>query len=386
MSRKCTLFVLFTLFCSQTAYAINISAGTHAWWGYDGSTTMNGSAEDFIIAGSLGKGGAHGTHSDEWGVVALVAEKIVEHGGYFCPYQIQCANKKRKRRTWTVYYAPSGFSTSKCAWLCESGYTGPNCLTRTTTPTRCDKTPLNTKTGGKFAGLSLKTSGGDSNGKESYITGFNSWGSDPEHDVILGIVKYLGHGVMAGPVQVKCGRNNWHKIDSYVDSVGMATGNVKLLCAEGYQANASGTDCEPINPDVCNIQEMTFCAGFDRSKYNSSLHTLETGNNCVKYFCTEQNTAFVSNSDTTCAPCSTGAKGGSSTANGTCVKCDTGEYFDKNSNSCISANAYNKTDLQYGKGKTKNSNTKIEDQCWTKVVPDEYVECVKGNSGSGSSS
>lgn len=357
--------------------AINVSTGARAWWGYDGGTATNGSAGDFIIAGNLGKSGPHGTFDDEWGVVGLVAEKIVEHGGYFCPYQIQCANKRKKKKSWTTYYAPKGFKTSQCAWLCESGYSGVNCLTQTATPSRCDKTPMNTGTGGKFAGLAIKTSGGNSDGKESYITGFNQWGSNPEYDVVLGIVKYLEHGVMAGPVQIKCGRDNWKNIDSFVESVLMATGDIKLLCAEGYTADANGADCIPVNHDRCETQEMTFCAGFDRAKYDSNIHTIESTGGCVKYFCTEPDMAFASNMDTTCVECSTGVKGGSSTANGTCVKCSTGQYFDKNSNSCKQARAYSKSDLQYGKGQTKNTQSDFNKQCWTYVMPEEYVACVE---------
>ena len=376
--KKQLSFLVIGLLCTGTCHAINVSSTVHSWWGYDNSTTMNGSADGFIIAGSTGKGGVHGTWDDEWGVVGVVAEKIVEHGGYFCPYQIQCANTRKKRRSWTVYYAPSGYKSSQCAWLCEPNYSGPDCKEQTATPVMCDKTLMNTKAGGKYAGLKIQTTGKDDNSKEHYITGFRQWGRDPEHDVILGVIKYMDHGVMAAPVQIKCGRDNWKEIDSFVAAVGMAPGEIKLLCAEGYKVNSSNTDCEPINPDLCNTQDMTFCAGFEKSKYNSDIHTLETVGGCVKYFCSEPGTAFTSNADTTCAPCSTGVKGGANTDDGTCVKCETGQYFDKTTNSCKNAQAFNKTDMQYGKGKTKNTNPDIEKQCWTKIMPSEFIECVTG--------
>ena len=377
MFKKSGLFLLLGMFLTVPAMAINTAPGTWSWWGYDGGKATTGAAGDFIIAGGLGKGASHGTHADEWGVVAIIAEKIVEHGGYFCPYQIQCANKRGKKKSWTTYYAPSGFRSSQCAWLCETGYAGANCTPQPATPTRCDKTPMNTSTGGKFKGLSMKTSGGDKNSKEYNVTGFNQWGSNPEHDVVLGIVKFLEHGVMAGPVQIKCGRDNWRSIDSFVESVQMATGDIKLLCAEGYVADANGADCIPQKAEMCETQEMTFCANFERSKYDSTIHTLETDSGCVKYFCTQEGTTFASNTDTSCVECSTGVKGGANTSTGTCVQCSTGEYFDKVSNTCKTASAYSRTDMQYGKGKTKATQPDFDKQCWSYVMPEEYAACVK---------
>ncbi len=377
MNKKLIAFLLIGFAFAMPAHAINVVSGARGWWGYDGGNGTNGTAGDFIIAGAIGKTGSHGTHSDEWAVVGMIANTIVEHGGYFCPYQLQCANKRKKKRSWTMYYHPNGYSTNKCAWLCEPGYSGTNCLSQTSTPTACDMTPQNTSAGGKFSGISLKTSGGDANQKEWEVSGFNAWGSDPECDVILGVVKYLEHGVIAGPVQVCCGRDNWKSIDSFVSTVAAATGQQKLLCASGYTANAAGNDCEPINADMCATQNFTFCANFDRSGYNSTLHTLEQNGSCYKYFCSEPNKAFPSAGNTACEDCATGVKGGPSPNNGVCVKCETGQAFNKKTGACESAAAYTKIDLQYGKGKTKN-NTNVNDQCWTKTTPEEYRACVDG--------
>lgn len=383
MKKFLIVFLLFGFVLDMPAYAINVATGARAWWGYDGGTGTNGTAGDFIIAGTVGKSGTHGTHNDEWAVVGMVANQIVEHGGYFCPYQVQCANKRKKRRAWTQYYQPNGFSTSKCAWLCEPGYSGANCLSQTSTPARCDMTPLNTGSGGKFSGISMKTWGGDENQREWEIVGFNQWGDNPETDVILGVVKFLEHGVIAGPVQIRCGRDNWKSIDSFVESVNAATGTQKLLCATGYTANSAGSDCVPISADACATQDMTFCANFPRDGYNSTLHTIDddTGG-CVKYFCSESGKAFPSLGSTECVECSTGIKGGPNPNNGVCVTCETGQAFDKKSGACVSAGAYTKTDLQYGKGKTKNSDEDVEKQCWTKTTPEEYSDCVKGVSSS----
>ena len=388
--RKTVLFFIIGLLQIDVACAININTDARAWWGYNGQESYsygNSGAKEFVIAGGLRKSGPHGTHGDEWAIVAMVAEQIVEHGGLFCPYQIQCANKRKKQKAWTMYYEPVGFTHDKCIWLCESGYTGTNCMKRETDPTYCDKTSMHTRAGGKFTGLSVKTYGGDDGQKENKITGFHQYGRE-EHDVVLGIVQFLEHGVKAAPVHIGCGRDNWKDVDSFVEVIDLAPGVEKLLCAEGYTAADNGVDCVEINKDVCEVQDLNFCANFDKTKYNSAMHYLETSYRenagpfhrklgCTKYFCTEPNTAFTSTTDTTCAPCSTGVKGGTNIENGTCVKCATGEYFDEESNKCQSAHAYSKTEMQYGKGKTRQSNAKLNDQCWTKVVPDEYKECVE---------
>ena len=77
---------------SPAAMAIRTTTGHHGVWGYVGRDNASGGYGDFILAGSLGKSGMHGTFIDEWAVVGMVAREIVEHGGYFCPYQLQIIN------------------------------------------------------------------------------------------------------------------------------------------------------------------------------------------------------------------------------------------------------------------------------------------------------
>lgn len=374
--KKILLLFLLILFMPDTVFAINISRDMWGHWAYNGSTDAGGSAGSFVIAGGLGMSGMHGTWGDEWAVVGIIANKIVEHGGYFCPYQLQCANKWNKSKAWTQYYWPNGFSYGKCAWLCETGYAGENCQPQTSTPATCDSSIHTTASGGKFSGISLKTSGKDGDQKEGEINGFNSWYGGNECDVILGVTKFLQHGVIAAPVRVCCGKK---KSNSYVENVYLAAAGVqqKLLCANGYKANAAGTDCEPITEE-CKIGNMTFCTNFPKNEYDPAIHRLDdTSSDCAKYFCSEPDTAFPAVGDRSCIECSTGVKGGANTTNGVCVKCQTGEYFDQKSNSCKSAAAYSKSDMQYGKGQTKNT-VAVEDQCWTKVDPQDYADCVKG--------
>ncbi len=378
--------ILGSLLCgicfATSAGAIPVLSHTWQWWGYDGSARdVNGNTEtEFIIAGAKGQSGQHGTYGDEWGVVGVIATKVVEHGAYLCPLQLQCANKRKKRRSWTEYYYPNGFDWAKCAWLCSDGYGGEGCTTITSTPNICDKATYTTSGNGRFAGVSMKTWGGRSDMIEHAISGFNQFWSDPECDVILGVTKFLNHGVKAAPLQVCCGRNNWKSINSHVHSIQRATGNEKVLCSTGYKANAAGSDCEPINADMCDTQDLSFCANFDRTKYNSEIHRLELDakSGCHKFFCKERGKAFPTAGDTSCTDCSSGVKGGSSPHNGVCIKCETGEAFNSETGNCDKAAAFSKIDLQYGKGLTKNSAPKdVNEQCWTATTPDVYAECIK---------
>ncbi len=379
MYKKILTSVLCLVVATTSALAITIDENARTWWGYDGTqmpVTGNDYGE-FILAGGLGKRNTHGTYGDEWGVVGMIATKLVERGGYFCPYQLQCANKKKKKKSWTLYFHPNGFSHDKCVWLCEGGYSGTNCETAPNTPVVCDFTPQDPSSVGKFSGLSMKTSGKHNDGKEHEIAGLNQWGTDPECDVIVGITQYLTHGVVARPIQACCGRDNWKSVDSYVDTIKYASGNKKILCAAGFTANAEQTDCVPINAALCETQSLTFCSGFERGQYNSAIHTLAQSGDCHKYFCKDQNKAFPNSNSKECIDCATGIMGGANPANGVCEKCSSGQYYDKDSASCKPAAALTKTELQYGAGKTKNTAS-LKDQCWTKVTPDEYKDCVFG--------
>ncbi len=367
-----------------------------------GSSKVNFSSAigDFIIDGALKKGGKHGTYGDEWAVVALVAEQVVEHGGYFCPYQLQCANKHGNGGAWLRGFEPTGYSKSKCAWFCEKGYTGTNCGPQKSVLSGMN-TPTNTRADGLFSGVTMKQSGKDKNDKISSVVFFRdsfSWScknkkkgsAECSNDVrkayvMLGGVAFKEHGIVATPVYLECYAQTNTGNHSWVRTLGIfPDGKQELLCAEGYTPNSSETDCVLVTEEmlaVTNALEETgleFCSGWDESKFDSKIHTMDTSTeDCARFWCTESGKAFKAVGDTTCVDCATGIKGGQSKINGTCVKCETGQFFDKDSGECKSAAAYSKMDLQYGKGKTKNSNMPLENQCWTILTPEEYRKCVE---------
>jgi len=389
--KKLFASLLAVFMAIPSAYAIHTNSNVWGAWGYGDGVKWD-SAQDFIIDGCVGQGCSHGTCGDEWGLVGLIALNIVDHGGYFCPYQLQCANERKNKHTWTVYYLPNGYDDSKCVWLCEDGYGGENCEPIPEgRPSFCDPSIFTTEAEGIYSDISLRTDGCGSDPKESTVTGFSSWKDDYgggvlnrkrdvwETDVLLGAIKFLQHGVIAAPIKAQCGRNNWSDIDSYVNTLHAAPDLAKLLCAPGYRANSDGTDCVAINQDVCEIAGMTLCAYFPRDSYTSATHKLyeDTEAGCTKYFCSEEGMAFQGVEDPTCVECGIPVKSGSNLVNGTCVSCDTGEYYDSETGTCKPANAYSKTDLQYGLNQTKNTQSDVDMQCWPAKVPEEYVECVK---------
>ena len=375
---KIKLFaILLGILCfAESANAITHNNGAYSWWGYSTANRdkSDGPVSDFILKGGLDKH-SRGTHDDEFAVVAMVARKIVQNGGWFCPYQIQCANDRKKTKTWTLYYRPTSATDSHCAWLCVPPYAGDNCANTAAT---CDG--KNYSKSSMSTGYSMKTSGGRAGSVENEIDGFDDWHDDPERDVILGITQFMANGVFAQPVQITCGRNNWKEVDSYVSNIYASKGGTrKLLCAGGYKANAAGTDCVK-DENICKPaapSNATYCpGGYSGVTYNKDIHDHVVTASCTKFVCKDETTAFPSAGAFTCTPCGDGTgQNGRNTETGVCVQCQTGQTFSKKSNKCVAAHSFSQPDLQYGKG--NNKSTPVGEQCWTKITPSEYRECMK---------
>lgn len=386
-----SLFVIGAFFGAITsANAIHVAAeSVSRAWGYDRNTNVEtlGTYGDFIIDGSLTRQSV-GTWSDEGAIVAVIATQVNEHGGYFCPYQIQCANKRKNTHSWTLYYQPNGFNASKCAWLCEAGYSGSGCQKAYHVDTSMETVDVikNLRNG-----ITRKTSGKDQDNYEGNVTGFNTWyklvhtnaNDFGEQDVILGAVKFLDHGIIAAPVLVGCDWDNWKDVTSWVGKVGLMSNTQKLLCKQGYRPNKTNSDCELATQDVLEKDNPVFCGNFPESGYNANLHRLvkKTDDNCNIYVCKDPNKAFPEAGKTDeCVDCATSIRGGPSSHDGTCVVCSQlGEYFDVNSGDCKPAEAFTHLDLQFGRGMSKGDyENSVREQCWTMGSPDEYKKCVYG--------
>ncbi len=371
---------------ASDAMAINLVDNiTYEKWmmAVGGETFGDASEGAFIVAGALGKGMSPGTWNDESAIVAVVAVEIVEHGGYFCPLQIQCANldqNKYKNSSWTTYYHPSGYSADKCAWLCETGYAGQKCAKQTSYLPQSKILDLT-------SGISVKKGGKDAGNIEDQIYAFHTWGfnngqNQNQKDLLLGAVSFTEYGVMARPVSIECDKDGKKSFVNKVAAYSSLT--QKLLCAEGYAANQNNTECIPMTMEMLNLttqvsDQKKMCSGWTEEGYNSAIHNIDATGNCVKYMCKDKTKAFPASGNFECAECAGSIRGGQNPLTGLCVKCEQlGQYFDTKTGECKNAMAFTRIDMQYGKGKTKETNTKPENQCWTKVSPEDYKDCVFG--------
>ncbi|MBO5696117.1 MAG: hypothetical protein J6S06_01230 [Alphaproteobacteria bacterium] len=338
-------------------------------------------------------------NKDERAFVALIARTIVEHGGYFCPTQMQCAqsrdnSKNRTKHAYTTYYNPAGFSDSKCKWLCEKGYTGNGCQPQAYSKASQTSPSIS----GMKTGVSLNKGHADKNpNKEGEVTVFDTWvhaSTKHEADALLGVVAYGEHGLIAAPVAFFCSHNGKVRGSfpvTYVQKISRMTGLEKLLCEPGYLPNEHNTDCVvdetdySIDPETGEtfVEQTKWCDGFPGAKYDMEKHFRKEEAGCVKYFCTELGYAFMREGVMDCVECTTDKKNGIHPDTGVCVHCETGTVFDKESGNCVSAVQISKWDMMYGCGKTRSSYEQkdLYTQCWTMGSPDELIKCVREAEG-----
>lgn len=323
-------------------------------------------------------------YTDEYALQMMVAVNINAHGAYFCPIQVEAKNKN-KGKSWTEY-AMIG-ATSGCRWLCAEGYTGSECAVARESGTTCDTSPF---VRNNYDNLKRVTSGANiedeivkkSSDKEEECEGQRT---EQEHNVILAITRWApgGHGAWVRPLVVRAQREGWKDMISWPVLYYVTNTKEILLCVDGYEPmpTKAPTDCVAIKADICP-EVPSMCPGW--TEIDEGLHMVvqSAGKNCFEFRCKGENQAFASTTDRSCIECPTNSRGGMSSVDGTCVKCEAGKVFNNKATStathCGEAIAYTKSDMQYGKGKTKNNNPDVANQCWTMTETDAYRECVTG--------
>lgn len=319
-----------------------------------------------------------GTYSDEGATLLFIAQKVTTKGAKFCLTQVQGANKDKNKGVdgpWLVYFAAAN-NQQHCFWLCKSGYGGPEC-SESASGKVCDSTEISRNAFSKYKISTSSTSNLESTdwmfGRWRHACNAHGW---DEHEGFLAISGWLPskHGAKVAPMMAWADRSGWSDMDS--TAIIWTVAESTVMCAPGYKPNPAGTDCETIDATACQVQNGTFCEGFSRDKFNADIHRLDTSNpkGCLRYFCSDSNKAFPSTNSVSCEDCAHGVKGGPHKDNGVCVKCETGQYFDDVTSTCKTATGLSKTDLQYGKGKSKSADVKSE--CWVKTAPSEYKACV----------
>lgn len=323
-------------------------------------------------------------YTDEFAVLMMVAREINDHGAKFCPTQVEGHNEN-KGNAWTEYSDASRGNDTLCVWLCQSGWGGNQCSQAVSGLNACDISLLKRE---NYADVKRVASGANIENalprfeKDVYSSKCQKHKKE-EHNMILAISRWLpsGHGAYARKMVVRAERRGWKDMESTA-TVYPATGSSDILvCKNGYQANPAGDDCIEVNSAACARQMV--CDGW--TGYDESKHTLlqQPGQNCFQYRCSESGKAFASDASRgTCVDCVADLHTGVSPATGTCVRCATGQVFSESATAsgfCGDAVALSKIDLQYGLGRTRNSNVDIEKQCWTIAESAAYQQCVIGD-------
>ena len=398
--------VFLIVFC---AFAVFVSGNVYGIITYD-SNTLNGSyhvdndgnsGTPFIVAGGTGSNAPRGTWDDEKGAVIIASVKITDNGARLCTIQAQCANENKKKKSWTTYHYPEGgkegTKLSRCYTFCKDGYTAVD--------SECKK--IETLKGFECQTVddvkskminNIRMNQSDGSNIEPWIAGFNSWyidvGDDVmERDILLGVVEFVPHGVIAAPIYLRCDREGYSDMKSFIEKLHIATSDANqytLLCMPGYKAiNASNkkAGCEPIDPTFakCDLSKLPVCGGIDETKMDKNNHVWMIGDvafGCRDFRCKEENYGFVAPGNLECKLCADedGSPRFGIDNNGVCHECKTGTVFDNSKKECVNATPYSKTDMVYGKGKGKNSEgikgESLTNQCWYYFVPSEYHACV----------
>lgn len=377
------VFLLLLTIPVYTTDAATVDSSIKTAWGYSSFDKDNGGVEDFVLAGGTGKVMqgpidctlSQADQSRTYGMIGVVAHRIVAHGALFCTSQVVCdsnSNRYPKSKVWFSWYSPSN---ATCQWLCDEGYAGNECAAAS--GLECDKDTKFTTVfkdnvqRAKNHDDFTKRKKCDSVSKIDESIMFFEEMQQPSKGVVLGVIKFLEHGVIAAPVKLECADRDDRK--AWLNGISLADGKRRVLCAAGYRP--VNNNCVAISDDVCNGSGAEACSGFPVDKYDAKIHTRFLDNGCWKYTCSDKKKAFASATDKSCTvDCGTDIKSGVDTTTGLCKKCETGEYFNNFINGCDKAAQYTQQNLKYGKkDRTKSEN--ITEQCWT-MGGDEYKSCV----------
>lgn len=297
------------------------------------------------------------------GINGLVATKIYENGGLFCPTRITNDGGE-------FSYRRQEFSS--CRTICRDGYIGAECELKQTQNICAD---INYES--VFANKISTLNGYDENISNS-VNIFGK-GSKYDHYVMegegyytdmLSIIEFIPNGVKVAPVEFRTTGQNYAGA-----IVALSSPNFSVLCARGYKLKndkcVRPADCKKLVPklkipgkqvDSGNDEDnITFCSGYDG--YKSSEHDLIEGD-CYSFVC--KNGGFKEGTKD-CIPCTTTRKQGIND-NGECIQCKEDNKMFKDGR-CVGYYTYDKKDLVKGIIRAFD--------CWREMSGDYYSTCVK---------
>ena len=283
------------------------------------------------------------TDSEDAAIIIYMAQRIVEHGGYFCATQIRTDRRRLFLFSGLVRFQyPSGEKKKTCFWLCEPGYSGEGCEPGTiTSSSDCAYTMLNQENLSRFVSYNESESPDNSN-MEMLMEQNNSQGifritPNVIYTIytILAAKEYLdnGHGIIASPAII-LPHYLTDPTDIFITDTN-ANYTTKTLCMPGFDGPGCSTS-------ICTLCE-------DRlSKYNP-----DTG------YCSDCIENHIHDSTGACIPCPDGAYRHPDREE--CIKCDNTEYFDFDDGEC--------------KPKTKISHEAMA-ECWPNSDTSDFQACA----------
>ncbi|MDR0967294.1 MAG: hypothetical protein LBL75_00460 [Rickettsiales bacterium] len=192
-----------------------------------------------------------------------MAQKIVEHGGYFC-FTTLCSIDTGG--VYSTYYYKQPDGVEKCAWYCENGYSGENCQSGTNNG-GCNNIGISEsdlENIGLDSANNIEGSIAQNGGFLFYNLGPINGGYSDEFISAAGFIG-SGHGISAKPSLFEARANSVDLLTVYNIS--------KTLCADGW----TGSDCNTPTA-ACggggtgayeNAADISSCNG-DDTKYTTA--------------------------------------------------------------------------------------------------------------------
>ena len=327
------------------------------------------------LVGETHQAGACG-ENDEGAGVAIIATDIFTNGNgaKFCTRQIQSANGGGK--SWIDIYDTKGYD--KCNVFCKQDHYGPRC--ERTQRNDCDHKDytkefdnvMDDATVNKLLETTSTYCNDESKIKTDNTPAFVSVINKGEDDtssyaIVLGVLEVKEHAIIVGPVRIDAKRKKGSRNDSWISAVS-GNGNEMVLCAEGYEPNIDGTDCE-LSYWCSGVTPV--CSDENENLFKESLHDWgvreNNGEPCKYITCKSGYGLKEGTVSKECIPCATTRTQGIN-ADGVCEPCDNDQMF-KDGGCKRYTTTYSIQELKKGIKQAYN--------CWMEARKEDYKRCVE---------
>lgn len=316
------------------------------------------------------RGSANITSEDDEAIIAMLAQKnISEHGAEFCLTQAHVASSTK---VFYMYFQQPNWPGLPCAWFCEPGWDGPQCMEQTSTAQACNTTnyvkEIEQVKKAIYTGNDAITLHGWRMGVAENVailasTHINNF---YPHQVVLGAIGFKEHGIVVAPVTLAAVGD--HPKMTALTAQKSTSAVTKTLCAQGY---TNGEDCKTSST---SCGKDLFCTGY-AEKYDSKIHAKKPNGLCSVIVCKDESQGL--NSEFKCIDCEPNIQQGrcnimDNSQLGMCIKCSVGKYFDETDCTCKDARVLTKQQMKYG----PFEGDIPAKQCWTMTDLSAIKECM----------